>query len=300
MKKNIPIYIMYLLLALGACSCTTDADLLPADPGQPGITTPQAPIRISVAPRPAYREVNLDGTPADTLLPPATRVVQTETGSKWEDGDVIWLRAEYTYQDGTAFGTTTVSALIYDNGKWRSFDDTEYDKCLYSNANIAPRFERELRWPEEVLKDADADGKCTLRAAYVGNEVPIDGVIAFTEPHKVDYMTALITFRPGQTANLQFEKKYMRIYITEPFSSNDLVLKVYSGFEILSHFWTTTIPTTLSNPSSGYYFGESITSNPFTVNGIPVTLQPDGNGNYAGLSYTIDPAKLKNGPVAPE
>lgn len=295
MKKNIPIYIMCLLLALGACSCTTDADLLPADPGQPGITTPQAPIRISVAPRPAYREVNLDGTPAH--LPPATRVVQTETGSKWEDGDVIWLRAEYTYQDGTAFGTTTVSALIYDKGTWRSFNDTEYHQYLDLSPDLASSFERELRWPEKVLKNAD--GKCTLRATYTGNEVPASDEIIFREPHKVDCMTAGTTFGPGETAKLQFEKKYMRIYVTKTFSS-DLLLLPHRLFSILNNDWKESVQHSFSNPPPGYYFAHKLASYTFTVDGISVTLQPGADGKYTGLSYTIDPDKLKNGPITPQ
>lgn len=145
----------------------------------------------------------------------------------------------------------------------------------------------------------DADGECTLRASYVGNEVPQGGMISFSEPHKVDRMTADNTFRPGQTANLQFRKDCMRIYITKTFSSNNLTLRAYPAFIIPNLYWGS-IKTTISKPSPGYYFASSLDSNPFTVNGIPVTLQPGANGSYAGLSYTIDPNKLKNGPVAPE
>lgn len=285
-----------LLLALGACSCTTDADLLPAQPGPSGITDPRTPIRISVAPRPAYREVNLDGTPANTNPPPATRVEQTETGSRWEDDDVIWLRAEYTYGSASTAGPT-ISALIYDKGAWRSFNDEEYNKYVPSNPGVASSFERELRWPEEVLKDTD--GKCTLKAAYAGNDVPKGNSIYLSEPHKVDYMTAGITFGPEETAKLQFGKKYMRIYVTKAFSG-DLPLNTYTLFSILDHYWDEASIISLPNSSPGYYFAYRLKSYTFTVNGIPVTLQPDANGSYIGLSYTIDPDKLKNGPIAPE
>jgi len=79
-----------LLLVLLTWSCTATDDEIVQTPATTG-THPagaQRSLSITIAPKPAFAEAAI--TLPDGKNSPTTRAVQTEQGTKWEEGDVVW------------------------------------------------------------------------------------------------------------------------------------------------------------------------------------------------------------------
>lgn len=291
-----------LLLALCAGSCTS-GDLFTDDTRPDGNTdAANAPVRFNVAPRPGFREVNIDGTPAATGNdgtpangnPPTTRMTHTDDAAQWENGDVLWLNARYP--NTPECPDTIVSALIYDSGTWRYFTPEEAQSYVVSSSKLASYYKRELLWPKAVIKDAD--GTCRLKAIHVGNDVPDkDGTKAITG-FVTCYMslaTDSVDFSPGDDVQLQLCQQWKRIC----FVKTCKLTFDHMWYEIsLISFQEEKDNKTHSNYNAPEYFIADISS--IEVNGHEISLHPDASGSYAGLSYTIDPDKLTNGPIVPE
>ncbi|MCB5392018.1 hypothetical protein LIP47_14815, partial [Eggerthella lenta] len=98
-------------------SCTATDDEIVQTPATTG-TRPagaQRSLSITIAPKPAFAEAAI--TLPDGKNSPTTRAVQTEQGTKWEEGDVVWLNAEFESED--ALKRINYSALKYSGGAWR-------------------------------------------------------------------------------------------------------------------------------------------------------------------------------------
>lgn len=171
-------------LALLAASCTAEYD--------PGQNSPEAmagaPIAISVAPPPAFTEVaatTRGNTAATNDLPPATRASQTDEGTQWEAGDILWLTAEFYEDKETADvknpgNSTQISALKYTGTAWRTLSPKEAEEI---GANILPDFVRQLHWPKEI--EGWKAPVMRLQAKYLGDGKPdADGLIIITPEGK--------------------------------------------------------------------------------------------------------------------
>lgn len=286
-----------LLLALCAGSCTTD-DMLHTAPADSGNTDADALIRFDIAPRPGFSEVNADGTPAD---PPRTRIVQTPDAAQWEDGDIIWLRADF-YNATDVLKATYISALKRDNDQWRSLSYVEENNYIKPCTPLRGYYKTEIRWPESLSGESGV--YCKLWVRYLGQQYPdTSGVIAVTPDINVIDISdskGYITIRPGDIAELRFRQSQTRLRITNKcrlqFVSNNYTFEL-PGFKYLPQgiIYDLDVP-----PGGQDYFSDSY-STYVTINEQDIKLLPNAQGNRRGMSYTIDPEKLPGpGPVVPE
>lgn len=288
-----------LLLALCAGSCTTD-DMLHTAPADSGNADADALIRFDIAPRPGFCEVNADGTPAD---PPRTRIVQTPDAAQWEDGDIIWLRADF-YNANDVLKVTYISALKRDNDQWRSLNYVEEKDYIKPCKPLFGYYKKEIRWPESLSGESGI--YCKLWVRYLGQQYPgTSGKIEVTHDiNMIDISDSkgYITIHPGETAELRFCQSQTRLRITNKcrLEFTDVEYKFdLPGFggTIASRSYDLDVP-----PGGQdyffitYYYGYSV-----TINGRNIKLLPNAQGSFSGMSYTIDPEKLPNtGPVVPE
>lgn len=169
---------LLVLSALCAWSCTALDDAIvqgPATEPQPA-DAPHS-LRITVAPKPAFAEaaINMpDGIPL-----PQTRTVQTEEGTKWEEGDLVWLHVDFT--DDSNRTTIHYSALKYTGTTWRYLTETEANSLELKSYPNKSTFNRTLIYGQ-------ADGstqyvKASIRAYYTGNSKPdANGLITIPAP----------------------------------------------------------------------------------------------------------------------
>lgn len=289
-----------LLLALGACSCTTDADPLS------GPTPDTAPrlIEINIGPKPQFSPTNPDGTPADHEDParPGTRATQTEAAAEWEEGDIVWVKAMFDNRRGET--VVAFTALRYNQGTWRSLTEDEAGRLVQS-PTILFVYQRTLRWPPEMLKDSRSS--CAIKAVYAGNKTPDDSgkvtLIADCPLSKVNLIEAdLISFKPGEEPpTLQFKQSQVRIRLTKACDAKIISFSretEYSLYVMTGSPDTYSSPTPKLLPAGDYFCGLALASR-LEINNVQITFLPRAGDTYGGLSYTIDPDALTNGPVTP-
>lgn len=297
-----------LLLALGACSCTTDADPLS---GPTPDTDPRL-IEINIGPKPQFSPTNPDGTPADHEDParPGTRATQTEAAAEWEEGDIVWVKAEFFYTKNNQifnvpFNVPARTALIYDQGTWRSLTEEEAGRLVQSPA-ILNLYQRTLRWLPDAL--GKTGSSCAIKAAYAGNKTPDDSEeVTLIDPDcplsKVNLIEAdIIHFKPGEEPPpLQFKQSQVRIRLTKDCEAKIISFDRVTSFNV-DHMGRTT--DTYSSPApeplpAGDYFCGLTAASRLEINNVQITFLPRAGDTYGGLSYTIDPDALTNGPVTP-
>lgn len=169
---------LLVLSALCAWSCTAlDDAIVPGPATEPQPADAPHSLRITVAPKPAFAEaaINMpDGIPL-----PQTRTVQTEEGTKWEEGDLVWLYVEFYYTD-TQFHRH-YSALKYTGTTWRYLTETEANSLELKSDLNGVTFNRTLIYGQ-------ADGstqyvQANIRAFYAGNSKPdANGLITIPAP----------------------------------------------------------------------------------------------------------------------
>ncbi len=161
---------LLMLSALCAWSCTDNL------PGDEAPTDGRHSLNITVGPKPAFTDGTL--TRADGTTLPETRAVQTDEGTKWEEGDVVWLYVELT--DNANNTTIHYSALKYAGTTWRYLTETEANSLeLNPNLNGAT-FNRTL-----IYSQADGSTQYVMAGirAYVGNSKPdANGLITIPAP----------------------------------------------------------------------------------------------------------------------
>lgn len=293
-----------LLLALGACSCTTDADPLS------GPTPDTAPrlIEINIGPKPQFSPTNPDGTPADHEDParPGTRATQTEAAAEWEEGDIVWVKADFFYtKDNSTLNTPAFTALIYDQGAWRSLTEKEAADHVQSE-RIRNLYQRTLRWLPDAL--GKTGSYCDIKAVYVGNKTPdnsgevtlIDADCPLSKVNLIE--TDPISFYLGkEPPTLQFKQSQVRIRLTKDCEAKIISFSretEYSVDLMDAYPVTYSSPAPERLPAGDYFCGLALASR-LEINNVQITFLPRAGDTYDGLSYTIDPDALTNGPVTP-
>lgn len=293
-------------LALLAASCTAEYD--------PGQNSPEAmagaPIAISVAPPPAYTEVAATAhgtTAAANDRQPTTRASQTDKGTKWEAGDILWLTARFYEDKETADGyapsnSTQISALKYTGTTWRMLSPKEAEEI---GANILPDFVRQLHWPKEI--EGWKAPVMWLQAQYLGDGKPdADGLIIITPEGKAP-TTPMLYSKPAwvtpDEASTKLELK----------NSNTRLL-IPAGYSVKSAVYTYKAPI---NEGNWHRYNLPISAQPkdtyvFVYNPSTIVLEKDGKEiaftlplitdekgkpTRQGVSYTLTP--YTNGTEAP-
>lgn len=163
-----------LLLVLLTWSCTATDDEIVQTPATTG-TRPagaQRSLSITIAPKPAFAEAAI--TLPDGKNSPTTRAVQTEQGTEWEQGDVVWLYTLFENKDGGVINN--YSALKYTGGAWRYLTEAEADEM---GLNDDPKFNR-------TLSIKDGYWVKSIEGYYVGNGKPENGQITIPVPGSYD------------------------------------------------------------------------------------------------------------------
>lgn len=224
---------LLVLSALCAWSCTALDDAIvqgPATEPQPA-DAPHS-LRITVAPKPAFAEaaINMpDGIPL-----PQTRTVQTEEGTKWEEGDLVWLYVEFS--DTNHQLHYYYSALKYTGTTWRYLTGDEANS-LELNPNLnGVTFNRTLIYGQ-------ADGstqyvKASIRAFYAGNSKPdANGLITIPAPDSGSSVPVMEIFRsiPGdlsQPLTLDFTYLCSRLRIPADYGVQMENYKYYASCDL--------------------------------------------------------------------
>ena len=148
---------LLMLSALCAWSCTDNL------PGDEAPTDGRHSLNITVGPKPAFTDGTL--TRADGTTLPEPRAVQTDEGTKWEEGDVVWLCAKF--QNAVSILGTCYSALKYTGGAWRYLTG---DEAAALGVSSYAGFNRTL-----IYDEPDGSVKYTdvfISATYAGSGKP--------------------------------------------------------------------------------------------------------------------------------
>ena len=292
-----------LLLVLLTWSCTATDDELVQTPATTG-TRPagaQRSLSITIAPKPAFAEAAI--TLPDGKIGPTTRAVQTEQGTEWEEGDVVWLYA--TFEDKNGNKRINYSALKYSGGAWRYLTEAEAGEMgLYDD----PQFNR-------TLIIYDGYWVSSIKGYYVGNGKPENGPITIPTPESDDaipvmealgiespqgnseYWSLTFTYRCSRLripAGYGLEMTYFRFFESYDPSNSVLHESLFSGLQLPAADKDRDV--FLLPVVDGK--GSPIT---LTRNGRAVwTFTPEsagGDEGYYGRSYTL--SEVGNGSVTP-
>lgn len=295
-----------LLLVLLTWSCTATDDEIVQTPATTG-TRPagaQRSLSITIAPKPAFAEAAI--TLPDGKNSPTTRAVQTEQGTEWEEGDVVWLYAQFReVYDSNAFDN--YSALKYSGGAWRYLTEAEADEM---GLNDDPQFNR-------TLITYDGYFVKSIKGYYVGNGKPQNGIITIPAPDSND---AIPVMQALGIESFQGNSEYWSLTFTYRCSR----LRIPAGYGLdmkINGYWESYDPsygdlyevvvTNLQLPAADKdrdVFLLPVMDNmgtpapiTLTLNGRAVwtfTPEPAGSAEgYYGLSYTL--SEVGNGGVAP-
>lgn len=299
-------------LALLAASCTDQYDPAEVSPA----AMAGAPIAISVAPPPAFTEVNATtrgNTAAANDRQPATRASQTDEGTKWEAGDILWLKAEFfkdkaTADTGAPADVIQISVLKYAGTNWRPLSRQE---AVEFDVTSLPGFVSQLHWPKEVMKGTDP--MIFIIARHVGNEKPdtngnitipslntsrisaasYGGIHDASIELKFAHMNSRLRIPAGYRAELAHAYYWATFHPSRweisPLPINeipaqdidtDVLLKLYnqSTVKLIREKDNTTYTYTYTFPSITDAEGEA------TQNGASYTLTPYSNGTEAPLT----------------
>lgn len=274
-----------LLLALSAGSCTTN-DVFPDT-----ATDDATLIRFDIAPRPGFTDQ------------PSTRITQTTDAAQWEDGDILWIRAEF-YDNANILKTTYITALKRDGGHWRSLTYEEEAAHITPCTSLRDYYKNEIRWPKSLYGTAGT--YCRIYARYLGQQYPdASGKIAVTpDIDVINIPNNYSTSYPGKVVELRFFQPLVRLRITKACLLQFKSLNSEFLFPEFSESPGSNVDNIFHVPSDGedYFLDpEDKNSRTIRINGQEIQLLPDAKGEYAGMSYTIDPdALLPSGPIAPE
>lgn len=278
-----------MLLVLLAWSCTATDD-------EPVTSAPDASaLSITIGPRPAYT--------AGTALP-ATRAIQTPGATQWETGDVIWLKAKFSWTPAGALQPESknyISALRYNGAGWLplsvqdSIDlNTSGIKLADSYGMFYSDFHRHLRWPAEVLDGTD--GWVVVEAFYLGKSIPVDGILSLG--YATDVMTGSnLNYSPGIPFTISLEHRYARLHVTNKAELSLNNITYFNEWDLSNMTSIDLNSCSISVPAEGgYYFARISDESKVSLDGNAYTLGRT-NGAYNGVTYTLDP--LKNGTVTP-
>lgn len=295
-----------LLLVLLTWSCTATDDEIVQTPATTG-TRPagaQRSLSITIAPKPAFAEAAI--TLPHGKNSPTTRAVQTEQGTKWEEGDVVWLYVQFREASDTN-RFDNYSALKYSGGAWRYLTEAEADEM---GLNDDPQFNRTL-----IIYDGYFVK--SIKGYYVGNGKPENGRITIPAPGSND---AIPVMEALGIESFQGNSEYWSLTFTYRCSR----LRIPAGYGLKMNiygYWESYRPSNgnliklyevlLQLPAADRdrdvfllpMLGDNGTPAPITLtrNDRAVwTFTPESAGGaegYYGLSYTL--SEVGNGGVAP-
>ena len=261
-----------LLLALSAGSCTTN-DVFPNT-----ATDDATLIRFDIAPRPGFTDRS------------STRIAQTTDAAQWEEGDILWIRAEF-YDNTNTPKTTYITALKRDGGRWRSLTYEEEAAHISPCTSLRDYYKNEIRWPKSLYGTTGT--YCRIYARYLGQQYPdASGKIAVTpDIDVINIPNNYSTSYPGEVVELRFFQPLARLRITKAcllkFKSLNYAFRFPEFLEAPDSY----VDNVFYVPSDGKdYFLDSEDKNSQTIriNGQEIQLLPDAQDNFKGMSYTID------------
>ena len=273
-----------LLLALSAGSCTTN-DVFPNT-----ATDDATLIRFDIAPRPGFTDRS------------STRIAQTTDAAQWEEGDILWIRAEF-YDNTNTPKTTYITALKRDGGRWRSLTYEEEAAHISPCTSLRDYYKNEIRWPKSLYGTTGT--YCRIYARYLGQQYPdASGKIAVTpDIDVINIPNNYSTSYPGEVVELRFFQPLARLRITKAcllkFKSLNYAFRFPEFLEAPDSY----VDNVFYVPSDGKdYFLDSEDKNSQTIriNGQEIQLLPDAQDNFKAMSYTIDPDALPSGRIALE
>lgn len=283
---------LLVLSALAAWSCTATDDEIAQGPAAG--TRPagaQRSLSITIAPKPAFTEAGGENSPT-------TRAVQTEQGTQWEQGDVVWLSGQM--QDASGNQYSFYSALKYTGTVWRHLTEAEAGEMGLNNDNS---FNRTL-----ILYDGYS--VVSIQGFYAGNGKPDkDGLITIPAPGSDAAVPAMWAFRRQPSAqddswSLTFTYRCSRLRIPAGYGLQMTNYGYCASYKLMSGFLEQTYATDLQLPAADKdrdvfllpVADDNGTPVPVTLtrNGSAVwTFTPEPAGSvsgYYGLSYTLPDA----------
>lgn len=226
---------LLVLSALCAWSCTAlDDAIVPGPATEPQPADAPHSLRITVAPKPAFAEaaINMpDGIPL-----PQTRTVQTEEGTKWEEGDLVWLYVEFYYTNNQFH--RHYSALKYTGTTWRYLTETEANSLELKSYPNGSTFNRTLIYGQ-------ADGstqyvKADIHAYYTGNSKPdANGLITIPAPDSGSSVPMMEAFRSifgdlSQPLTLDFTYRCSRLRIPADYGVQMGNYRYYASWSMIN------------------------------------------------------------------
>lgn len=281
---------LLVLSALAAWSCTATDDEIAQGPAAG--TRPadaQRSLSITIAPKPAFTEVGGENSPT-------TRAVQTEQGTQWEQGDVVWLSG--VIQDSYGNQDSFYSALKYTGTVWRHLTEAEATEMGLNNDNS---FNRTL-----ILYDGYA--VVHIEGYYAGNGKPENGLITIPAPGSDAAVPVMQAF--GENTGYDYIYKFTftyrcsRLRIPAGYGLQMTNYGYCASYRLFSGYFEQTYATDLQLPAADKdrdVFLLPVADGNGTP--APVTLTRNGNAvwtftpepagsvsGYYGLSYTLPDA----------
>lgn len=296
-----------LLLVLLTWSCTATDDEIVQTPATTG-TRPagaQRSLSITIAPKPAFAEAAI--TLPDGKNSPTTRAVQTEQGTEWEEGDVVWLSAWFREVISNS-GFYDYSALKYSGGAWRYLTEAEADEMGLND---------DLTFNRTLITTYDGYFVKSIEGYYVGNGKPENGIITIPAP---DSDASIPVMQALGIESFQGNSEYWSLTFTYRCSR----LRIPAGYGLdmkINGYWESYAPNsnsvvqtaaahvllTVADEDRDVFLLPVMdnigTPAPITLtrNGRAVwTFTPESAGGaegYYGLSYTL--SEVGNGGVTP-
>lgn len=292
---------LLVLSALAAWSCTATDDEIVQSPAGTRPAGAQRSLSITIAPKPAFAEAAI--TLPDGKIGPTTRAVQTEQGTEWEEGDVVWLYTQFDSEDGVT--SNYYSALKYSGGAWRYLTEAEAGEM---GLNGDPKFNRTL-----IIYDGYKVGR--IGGYYVGNGKPENGAITIPAPRSdasIPVMQALGIKSPQDNSeywSLTFTYCCSRLRIPAGYGLEMTYYRCFESYDPsnsnLYEFFFNGLQLPAADKDRDVFLlpvvdgkGSPIT---LTRNGRAVwVFTPESKGvdeEYYGLSYTL--SEVGNGGVRP-
>lgn len=300
MIRNIFLLVLT-VLAVWSCTATDDETAQgPATATRPA--DGQHSLRITIAPKPAFTEAAI--TMPDGENRTNTRAAQTEQGTEWEEGDVVWLYAQFEDTKGNSFGNYSV--LKYIGTAWRYLTEAEAGEMELNNDSS---FNRTLNY--------DGYSVGSIWAYYAGNGKPDkNGKITIPPPGSDTSVPVMEAYgkRSIQGDSWSFSFTYCCSRLRIP-AGYDLLMTNYGYHRYYGvrygSLYSPTYVTALQFPAADRdrdIFLLPVADNRGTP--VPVTLTRNGSAvctftpqsagsvaGYYGLSYTL--SEVGSGNVTP-
>lgn len=285
---------LLVLSALAVWSCTATDDEIVQSPAGTRPAGAQRSLSITIAPKPAFAEAAI--TLPDGKIGPTTRAVQTEQGTEWEEGDVVWLNAQF--ENASALVFYNYSALKYTGGAWRYLTEAEADEMgldddigfnrtliIYDGYMV-----RRIEGYYVGNGKPEKDGQIIIPTPGSDDAIPVMQALGIKSPQgNSEYWSLTFTYRCSRLripAGYGLDMTYYRCFESYDPSNGDLHESLFSALQLPAADKDRDV--FLLPVADGIGTPATIT---LTRNGRAVwtfTPEPAGGTNgYYGLSYTL-------------